>query len=144
MSSSVISDILTINASSFSFPKSEKLKSLKLFEKLFEDGNSLNKFPFKLLWIKVIPESKTPVKVAFAVSSRRIKLAVKRNRMKRLMRESYRLNKNPLIECCIKNQTGLALVFLYNGNDLITYSETKEKIILLLQRLISLHEQPGE
>lgn len=129
---------------SFSFPKSEKLKSLKLFEKLFEDGNSLNKFPFKLLWIKVIPENNIPVKVAFAVSSRRIKLAVKRNRMKRLMRESYRLNKNALVECCIKKQIGLALVFLYNGNDLILYSETQEKIILLLQRLISLHEQPVE
>ncbi len=129
---------------SFSFPKSEKLKSLKLFEKLFEDGNSLNKFPFKLLWIKVIPENNTPVKIAFAVSSRRIKLAVKRNRMKRLMRESYRLNKNVLLECCIKNQMGLALVFLYNGNDLIPYQETKEKIILLLQRLISLHEQPDK
>lgn len=129
---------------SFSFPKSEKLKSLKLIEQLFEGSNSLNKFPFKLLWIKVIPENKFAVKVAFAVSSRRIKSAVKRNRMKRLMRESYRLNKNALIESCNKKEIGLALMFMYNGNDLISYSETQEKIILLLQRLINFHEQAAE
>ncbi len=130
--------------SSFAFPKSEKLTSLKLFEKLFEDGNSINKFPFKLLWIKVIPENNILVKVGFTVSSRRIKSAVKRNRMKRLMRESYRLNKSGLIEYCTQKQIGLALVLMYNGNDLTSYSETKEKIILLLQRLITLHEKPSE
>ena len=131
-------------SSSFSFPKSEKLKSLKLFEKLFEDGNSLSKFPFKLLWIKVIPSAEFPVKVGFAVSSRKIKLAVKRNRMKRLMRESYRLNKQALIDCCIKKEMGLAMVFLFNGNEPVSYIETKEKIILLLQRLIMLHEKSSE
>lgn len=126
--------------SQYSFPKSEKLTSVKLFDKLFESGNAINKFPFKLLWIKIIPEKKTPVKVAFAVSSRKIKSAVKRNRMKRLMRESYRLNKQQLIDVCNKKPTGIAMVFLYNGNELIPYSETREKIILLLHRLISLHE----
>ena len=130
--------------SSFSFPKSEKLKSLKLFEKLFENGNSLNKFPVKLLWIPVKSENNSPVKVGFAVSSRKIKLAVKRNRIKRLMRESYRLNKQALIDSCIKKEIGLAVVFLFNGNEPISYVETKEKIILLLQRLISLHEKLSE
>ena len=132
------------SASSFSFPKSEKLKSLKLFEKLFENGNSLNKFPFKLLWIPVKSENSFPVKVGFAVSSRKIKLAVDRNRIKRLMRESYRLNKQVLIDSCIKKEIGLAVVFLFNGNEPISYVETKEKIILLLQRLINLHEKPSE
>ena len=131
-------------SSSFSFPKSEKLKSLKLFEQLFQEGKSLNKFPFKLLWIKEIPSTDFPVKVGFAVSSRKIKLAVKRNRMKRLMRESYRLNKKALIDYCIKNEMGLAMVFMFNGNEPVSYIETKEKIILLLQRLITLHENPSE
>ena len=131
-------------SSSFSFPKSEHLKSLKLIDQLFEKGKSLNKFPFKLLWMVVAPEEKFPVKVAFAVSSRKIKLAVKRNRMKRIMRESYRLNKNELMDSCIKNQISLAIVIMYNGNDLISYSETKEKIILLLHRLTTLHESAAE
>lgn len=60
------------------------------------------------------------------------------------MRESYRLNKNTLLECCNKKQIGLAMMFMYNGNDLISYSETQEKIILLLQRLINFHEQATE
>ena len=64
--------------------------------------------------------------------------------MKRLMRESYRLNKNALMECCNKKEIGLAMMFMYNGNDIITYTETKEKIILLLQRLINFHEQAAE
>lgn len=132
------------NQPSFTFPKQEHLKSHKLIEQLFEKGNSFNKFPFKLLWLKIINEPPYPVKVAFAVSSRRIKSAVKRNRMKRLMRESYRLNKNALIACCNKKEIGLAMVFLYNGTELIPSAETREKIILLLHRLISLHEQPGE
>jgi len=129
---------------SFAFSKSEKLKSLKQFEQLFASGNSLNKFPFKLLWINIIPETNFPVKVGFAVSSRRIKSAVKRNRMKRLMRESYRLNKQELIACCTKKAIGLSIVFMFNGNEPVLYTETQEKIILLLQRLITTHEKDVE
>ena len=130
--------------SSFSFPKAEHLKSRKLIDHLFEKGKSLNKFPFKLLWMTVEQDERYPVRVAFAVSSRKIKLAVKRNRIKRLMRESYRLNKTTLIDCCNKKQISLAMVIMYNGTDLIPHTETQEKIILLLHRLITLHEQTAE
>ena len=70
--------------------------------------------------------------------------AVHRNRMKRLMREAYRLNKAPLIELAHKQQIGFSIMFIAQVNAPVEFAETQEKIILLLQRLIDLHARPAE
>ena len=70
--------------------------------------------------------------------------AVHRNRMKRLMREAYRLNKAPLIELAQRQQIGFSIMFIAQVNAPVEFAETQEKIILLLQRLIDLHARPAE
>lgn len=89
------------------FPKEEKLKQHRHITQLFAEGQSIKKFPIKLLYY---PLSDTKLhKVGVSVPKRHFKRAVDRNRLKRQLRESYRLNKKE------QNQdlSGYALMFIY-------------------------------
>ncbi|MFY0603991.1 MAG: ribonuclease P protein component [Flavobacteriaceae bacterium] len=77
----------------FTLGKAERLKSRKLIGKLFEEGSSLKVYPFKLVYLKTTHTSEFPVQAAFSVPKRKFKKAVDRNRIKRLLREAYRLDK---------------------------------------------------
>jgi ribonuclease P protein component len=68
-------------------------------------------------------------------SARIFKKAVDRNRIKRLMRESYRLQKNTLSELLVQHQRVLAIFVIYTGKDLPEYKLVSEKIALILQRM---------
>ena len=76
-----------------SFGKKEKLKSKKEIELLFAEGESIAKYPVRLVFKKASFEEDVAFKVGTSVSKRYFKKAVDRNRIKRLMRESYRKNK---------------------------------------------------
>ena len=73
------------------FPKEEKLKSRKLIEQIFAEGESRKKFPVKVVFIP--QETLKTHQAAFSVPKRNFKLAATRNRIKRQMREAYRLQK---------------------------------------------------
>lgn len=94
-----------------SYSNKEKLKSKKLIEKLFTEGNVVSAFPLRLIYLRHGQGNK----VGVSVSKRNFKKAVDRNRVKRLLRETYRLNKNLLRD---NNIDGYALMILYIGSDL--------------------------
>lgn len=71
----------------------DKLKSKKIIEQLFAEGSRVKSFPLQLIYLKKEHCSKSPIKVGFTVPKRSVKLAVNRNRIKRMMREVYRINK---------------------------------------------------
>ena len=96
----------------FSYNKIEKLKSKKLIDKLFNEGRSINVFPLKLVYLETGLEDSVPVKTGVSVSKRYFKNAVDRNRIKRLLRETYRLNKHELFN---KITTKYAFMILYIG-----------------------------
>ena len=73
--------------------KEERLKSKKLIEKLYAEGNSVKAFPLRMMYLKTQHTSDYPAQVGVSVPKRNFKLAVDRNRIKRLMRETYRLQK---------------------------------------------------
>lgn len=102
------------------FQRKEKLKSKKVFEDLFVDGKNINQFPIKLIYRKVHFEDATPIKVGVVAPKKKFKDAVDRNRIKRLLREAYRLNK-PLIFNNIEGN--FAFLFLYLGNRQPTFNE---------------------
>ncbi len=81
---------------SFALGKHEKLKSRKLIEKLFSEGKSVKKFPLRLIFLEIDHDSEAQLQVSFSVPKRNFKKAVDRNRIKRLLRESYRLKKKDL------------------------------------------------
>lgn len=118
----------------YTFKKDEKLKSRKAIEQLFEKGKSFSNFPFRVLWkFKETPGS--VLQSGFAVSSKHFKNAVDRNRIKRLMREAYRLQKNELQDQLVKQQKYLSVFFIYVGNELPEYSLIFEKTGNVLARL---------
>jgi len=77
----------------------------------------------------------SPLQAGFTVSSRNFKKAVDRNRIKRLMRECYRLQKNALKNSLEKNNKMLAIFFIYRGNDMPVYNDIFDKMGDALNRL---------
>ena len=76
----------------YTYGKQEKLKSRKIIGEIFSDGESFYNYPFRVFY-KEVDENINPIQVGVSVSKRNFKLAVDRNRIKRLMREAYRLEK---------------------------------------------------
>ncbi|MET6989478.1 ribonuclease P protein component [Sediminicola arcticus] len=118
---------------SFTLHKKEKLKSKKLIEQLFAEGKSVSNYPVKLIYLKTVHDDGSKIKTGVTASKRNFKSAVNRNRIKRLMRECYRLNK-PLI---FNNIVGdYAFMFLYLGKDMPTYEHLEATFKLLFKKLI--------
>jgi len=113
---------------SFAFSKNEKLKSRKLIELLFSEGKSISKFPLKLFYLPL--EDGQNHQAAFAVPKRNFKLAISRNRIKRQMREAYRLHKHLLSH---GNGKKFALLFLYISKDKPQYAQLDSSIKALLK-----------
>ena len=77
----------------FTLGKAERLKSKKLIDRLYEEGNSIKVFPLRMVYLQTEHTSEFPVQVGVSVPKRNFKRAVDRNRIKRLMREAYRKQK---------------------------------------------------
>ena len=118
----------------FTFKSVEKLKSVKLIGEIFKTGKSFSHFPFRIIYIYPAA-SKSYLQAAVSVSSKNFKKAVDRNRIKRLMREAYRLQKNPLQKNLEHYQKYVAVFIIYTGNELPTYEIVFNKMGGLLARL---------
>lgn len=102
------------------FPKKEKLKNKKRIEQLFVAGKSVSSYPLKLIYLKTDRTPDVPFQTAVTVPKRNFKSAVKRNRIKRLMRESYRLNKDLIFN---NSEGSFAFLFVYLGKETPSYQE---------------------
>jgi len=121
----------------YTFKKGERLKSRKVIEQLFKEGKSFSNFPFKIIW-KFNEAQCTGLQAGFAVSSKQFKKAVDRNRIKRLTREAYRMQKNQLQEQLRDKQKHLAVFFIYVGNELPDYSVIFDKTGTVIKRLVKI------
>lgn len=112
------------------YPKKEKLKSKKRIAQLFAEGKALTVFPIKLIYLKST-DQEAFLQAGVAVPKKNFKSAVKRNHMKRLLRESYRLNKS-----LVDNNTEdtFAFLFLYLGRESLSFDAIQHKMKLLLRK----------
>ena len=117
----------------FTYPKHEKLKSKTIIDLLFSDGNSVSKFPLRLVYVENKEENAELIKIGVSVSKKYFKKAVDRNYYKRVLRETYRLNKHLLIDNLEKPY---AFMFFYQTKERLSYQEIEEKTIQLFQKFI--------
>ncbi len=122
------------SSTTFSLSRQEILRSRKAIESLFKTGRSVKAYPILLVW-QDSTHTEIALEAAFSVSKKRFKRAVDRNRIKRLMREAYRLNKHVLKEQISSRQSGLQIMFIYTGKDIPSFTEVEKKIIESMQRL---------
>ena len=121
----------------FTYPKSEKLKSKITIDLLFSKGKSVSKYPLRLVFVESdfgIPEdSDQKLKMGVSVSKKYFKHAVDRNYFKRVLRETYRLNKHILIANLDKKY---AMMFFYQTKDRLSYEEINTKSIQLFEKFV--------
>ena len=116
----------------YSFNKSEKLKSKILIDKLFKEGKSVSAFPLRLVYMPIDQNNKTLSKAGVSVSKRNFKRAVDRNRIKRLIREAYRLRKPEYLSNIL---TPHAFMILYIGKEMPTLQELEKKMTVLFDKV---------
>lgn len=118
----------------FGFGRKEKLKSRKQIEELFLNGKNFSVFPLRVTY-QFLPSDETIVQVGVTAGKKYFKKAVDRNRIKRLIREAYRLQKKDLVEALKqKGQKGF-LFFMYTDKTIASFSTVKEAMNKALKRL---------
>ena len=125
-------------SASASYNKKEKLKSRKLIEQIFAEGKSVSVPPLRLVYLKPPDMLDVPVKAGVSVSSRNFKKATDRNRIKRLLREAYRLNKAELTANAEATGQQLAIFIIYTDRSLPTFEQLNSKMQLILNKLIKI------
>ena len=114
--------------------KNERLKSRKLIEQLFSEGNKFSVAPLRVFYLNT-ENKKTLLQFGVGVSSRNFKKAVDRNRIKRMIREAYRLQKS-VLQNKLKEKNGeLHFFIIYTGKEIPDYKEVQSKIQKVLDKL---------
>ena len=117
-----------------SYSNKDKLKSKKLIEQLFAEGQSVSAFPLRLVYLPYEFEDEAFVKTGVSVSKRHFKKAVDRNYIKRLLREVYRLHKNAYFN---NMTTQYALMILYIGKEKPDFKQVNDKMVRLLDKFLT-------
>jgi len=123
----------------FGFGRKEKLKSRKKIEELFLNGKNFSVFPLRVTY-QFLPGEETGAQVGVTAGKKYFKRAVDRNRIKRLIREAYRLQKNELIETLKQNHQKGFLFFMYTDKSIASFSVIKDAMNKCLQRLRKIAE----
>jgi len=128
----------------FTYQKSDKLKSRKQTQHLFSTGQAINVFPIRLIYtIEPIASSLDNIsptsllQAGVGAPSRTFRKAVQRNRVKRLLREAYRLEKPNFITQAALDNKRVNLFFLYTDASVLTQVEIQAKVKEALAILVT-------
>ena len=122
----------------FTYSKAEKLKSKTTIDLLFSKGKSVSKYPLRLVYLEGSFGEDIPIKIGVSVSKKHFKKAVDRNYFKRVLRETYRLNKHLLLDN-LKNP--FSLMLLYQSKDRLPFEEINKKTIQLFEKFLEAQKQ---
>lgn len=130
--------------STHSFKRHERLKSKKIITLLFDKGTTIRVDSIELVWLYVSLPKNTLSQIAFSVPKKKHPLALVRNKLKRKMKESFRLNKDKLYNYLINSKSSLVLMLIFKGREPLNYSDVDVRIKSLLKKLIIAHEEKAK
>ncbi len=114
----------------FTFKKEERMCGQKVIDRLFSEGKSFLVHPLRVVYLLEPCEDvqETGTSVLISVSKKRFRRAVKRNRIKRLVRESFRLNKHEIYELPSFGNYRLQIAFLYIHQEILGFEEVEKAV----------------
>jgi len=121
----------------FTLKKDERLCSQKIIGEMFASGESFLSYPLKVVFLKTDSTQAYPVQTAFTVSKRNFKRAVKRNLLKRRMREAYRLNKPGFYDELTAKELHIAVMFVFIGKDLVEFPIIEKAMISAFKKVLA-------
>jgi ribonuclease P protein component len=124
--------------------KSERIKSRKSVNRLFSHGRSFLVHPFKVVWYAEEFDTGPRARMAVSVSKRYSKRAVHRNRIRRKIKEAYRLHKNQLYHQLSETNVRLIFMYIYVGREEYEWEKIEHKIIVSLKRLFEEYAKGDE
>jgi ribonuclease P protein component len=123
------------------FTKTERLSNRKVIDDLFTNGMKFRVPGFLVLWSHLPANEHPPLQVLISVSKKKFKLATRRNYLKRLIREGFRMNKQALTDVLTREHGACAIALVYSGPEKPEPTEITAKIILILRRLQGEYEK---
>jgi len=123
----------------FTYPKNERLKSKTTIGLLFSNGKSVSKYPLRLVYRQAEANSEEQTKIGVSVSKKYFKKAVDRNYFKRVLRETYRLNKHLLLD---NLDQPYSIMLFYQTKDRLSYEEINSKMIQLFEKFTAQINKP--
>jgi len=121
----------------YTLPAIERLKLRKQIETLFQTGEAFSVFPLRIVFslVPAAAGSDAPVRAGFSVPKKRIRKAVGRNRVRRLLKEAWRLQKHALY-LAVPAGCQLHCFVIYTGAPDLSFAEAQAAVLKLQQKLI--------
>jgi len=119
----------------YSFSKAEHLCGEKKITRLHAEGSAFIVYPLRVVYFLPAEKDEFPAKVMVSVPKKRFKRAVKRNRLKRLIREAYRLNKHILLDTLIEKNIQAHISFQYVSNDELAFDYIEKRMQTALNKI---------
>ena len=122
----------------FTFKKAERLKSKKRIESLFKKGQSFSQYPLRIVWTPIVDDFPMdfPIQFTLSVPKRSFSKAVDRNRLRRQIREAYRLHKHQLYAALENTEQRYAMMFIYQAREKLPYQDVEKALQKIIKRFI--------
>jgi len=118
------------------FTRPERLKSRKAISSLFRGGHSFVAYPLRVVWKESSPylAAMSRVQILISVPKRNFKTAVARNRLKRQIREAYRLQKQEFYTKIEASNLHISLMVSYIAKEALPYAEIEAGVKKLIRK----------
>ena len=121
----------------YTLSKEERLSWKRYIDLLFAKGQSFVAFPLRVVYLPVEEDSLAPVSILISVPKKKFKRAVKRNLIKRQIREVYRVRKYTLIDPLVEKNSRILVAFLYLDKEIRSFAEMEKAMTKALTTLVN-------
>lgn len=124
------------------FPKYERICKENDIQSLFEKGAGFSCYPYRVVFLaRPVGDKPVTCRLLLSVSKKRFHHAFKRNRVKRLIRESWRKNKSTLYQVCQRDTISLDVALVYTATLIHSYEEMLSKTAKAVKEIVKRYEK---